>query len=92
MPFSESLKKKVRERALFHCCLCKKISLSLEIHHIIPEAEKGPDTEDNAAPLCPDCHRDFGDNPKKRSRIRDMRNAWYKICENCVIGSLRYPN
>ena len=90
MPFSEALKREVRERAFFHCCLCQKISLSLEIHHIIPEAEKGPDTEDNAAPLCPNCHENFGDNPKKRSRIREMRDIWYKICENCVIGPLKY--
>ena len=89
MPFSESLKRKVRKRAHYHCCFCQKISHSLEIHHIIPEAEKGPDTEDNAAPLCPNCHRDYGDNPKKRSRIQEMRDAWYETCDNCVIGPLR---
>ena len=91
MPFPEQLKEKIRERALFHCCLCQKISVSLEIHHIIPEAENGPDTEDNAAPLCPSCHGDFGGNPEKRSRIREMRDRWYDICEKCVIGSRRYP-
>ena len=88
MPFSLSLKQEIRKRALFHCCLCQNISLSLEIHHITPEAKNGPDTEANAAPLCPNCHRDYGDNPAKRSRIREMRDTWYKICENCVIGSL----
>ena len=91
MPFPEPLKRKIRERALFHCCLCRKISVSLEIHHIIPEAEGGPETEDNAAPLCPGCHGDFGGNPTKRRRIREMRDAWYRICENCVIGSRIHP-
>ena len=42
-------------------------------------------------PLCPSCHGDFGDNPVKRTRIREMRDVWYEICENCVIGSVRYP-
>lgn len=91
MPFPESLKRKIRERALYHCCLCQKKSVSLEIHHIIPEAEGGPDTEDNAAPLCPCCHGDFGGNPEKRLRIREMRDRWYDVCENCVIGSTRHP-
>lgn len=91
MPFPESLKRKIRERALYHCCLCQKISLSLEIHHIIPEANDGPNTEDNAAPLCPGCHDDFGGNPEKRTRIREMRDRWYDICEKCVIGSTRHP-
>ncbi len=91
MPFPEPLKRRVREQALFHCCICQKISVSLEIHHIIPEAAGGPDTEDNAAPLCPGCHGDFGGNPEKRSRIREMRDRWYDISENCVIGSTRNP-
>ena len=29
----------------------------LEIHHIVPLKEGGPDTVDNAAALCPNCHR-----------------------------------
>jgi 5-methylcytosine-specific restriction endonuclease McrA len=29
----------------------------LEIHHIVPLSEGGPDTVDNAAALCPNCHR-----------------------------------
>jgi 5-methylcytosine-specific restriction endonuclease McrA len=29
----------------------------LEVHHIIPLAEGGPDTVENAAALCPNCHR-----------------------------------
>ncbi|MDA8632146.1 HNH endonuclease [Verrucomicrobiales bacterium] len=29
----------------------------LEVHHIVPLSEEGPDTVDNAAALCPNCHR-----------------------------------
>ena len=90
MPFSEKVKKQVRKRALFHCCICREPSISLEVHHITPQAQKGSDTEDNAAPLCPSCHSDYGDNPMKRSRIQKMRDAWYEICKNCVIGSSIY--
>ena len=79
--FPQLTKKKVRSRAWFACCVCKKISMGLEIHHIQPKAEGGINTEDNAAPLCPSCHRSFGGNQELRSRIREMRDDWYKKCE-----------
>lgn len=31
----------------------------LEVHHVIPLAEDGPDTITNAIALCPNCHRAF---------------------------------
>lgn len=79
MPFTEALKAKVRRRAHLACCLCK--SMGVEIHHIIPQEENGPDTEDNAAPLCPSCHELYGANPQKRKFIREARDLWYDICE-----------
>lgn len=80
MPFSELLKAQVRKRAHLACCLCK--SLGVEVHHIVPESEDGPDTEENAAPLCPSCHETYGANPQKRKFIREARDLWYEICEN----------
>lgn len=79
MPFTEGLKLKVRRRAHFACCLCH--DFGVEIHHIIPQEDGGPDDEDNAAPLCPSCHEKFGANPTKRKVIREMRDFWYEICE-----------
>ena len=79
MSFSEKLKKKVRERANFGCCICRQV-IDVDIHHIIPQSEGGPDTEENAAPLCPNCHRVYGDNHRKRTRIREMRDSWYAYC------------
>lgn len=79
MPFSEKLKVEVRKRAHLSCCLCK--ALGVEIHHIIPQEEDGPDTEDNAVPLCPSCHETYGANPQKRKFIREARDLWYEICD-----------
>ena len=79
MAFSESLKAEVRKKAHLSCCLCK--SLGVDIHHIIPQGENGPDTEDNAAPLCPSCHETYGANPQKRKFIREARDLWFEICE-----------
>ncbi|HEY4273571.1 MAG TPA: HNH endonuclease [Candidatus Udaeobacter sp.] len=80
MAFSEALKIKVRKHTHFSCCLCHVIDV--EVHHIIPEAEGGPDTEDNAAPLCASCHNVYGANPQKRKFIREARDHWYEVCRN----------
>lgn len=76
MAFSEETINRVKEFADFRCCRCKHISF--EVHHIIPQKDGGPDTIENAAPLCPNCHTDFGDNPRKRKEITQMRDLWYK--------------
>ncbi len=81
MDFSEALKKKVRKKSHGFCCMCKE-PWDVEIHHVIPQEEDGPATEDNAAPLCGRCHNLFGANPQKRKTIREHRDVWYEICEN----------
>ena len=85
MAFSEQLKSKIRRRADFRCCMCHKPDV--HIHHIIPQAEGGEDTEDNAAPLCPSCHDTYGANPQKRKLIREMRDDWYEKCEKEFVSS-----
>jgi hypothetical protein len=82
MGFSEAVKLSAKRNAHFKCCICQRPSVSLEAHHIIPEADGGPDTEDNAAPLCPTCHAEYGANPEKRTAIRVQRDFWYEICAN----------
>lgn len=78
MAFSEALKLKVKKSAHFSCCLCRAVAV--EVHHIIPQEESGPDTIDNAAPLCPTCHELYGANPTKRKFLREARDFWYDIC------------
>jgi 5-methylcytosine-specific restriction endonuclease McrA len=72
MSFSEKTKIEVKEKAAFRCCRCQ--SVSVQVHHIIPEEAGGADTIDNAAPLCPSCHNAFGGNPEKRKEIKQMRD------------------
>jgi 5-methylcytosine-specific restriction endonuclease McrA len=80
MAFSETLKLAVKKRAAFRCCRCQHIGI--EVHHIFPESAGGPDTDNNAAPLCPSCHAEFGDNPLKRKEIKQMRDHWYDRVSN----------
>lgn len=81
MAFKESLKLKVKRKAHFKCCICETFEF-LHVHHIIPQEERGPDTIDNAAPLCTRCHDTYGGNPEKRKWIRERRDFWYEFCEN----------
>jgi hypothetical protein len=83
MPFNEDLKLTIRKKSHFRCCLCH--NLGVEIHHIIPQAENGADTEDNAAPLCPSCHETYGANSTKRKFIKDARNFWYELCSKRYV-------
>lgn len=79
MGFSEKVRKEVKEKAAFRCCRCQTIGV--QVHHIIPTKDGGSDDIENAAPLCPNCHDYYGDNPSKRKKIKEMRNWWYKTAE-----------
>jgi len=79
LPFSETVKTKACKKAHFRCVICH--NPFVEVHHIKLESEGGPNTLDNAAPLCAGCHDDYGNNPSKRKQIRGMRDLWYDICE-----------
>ncbi len=78
MPFAEALKVSIRKRADNRCCMCQ--TPGVEIHHIVPQSEGGTDTEENAAPLCPNCHDTYGGNSQKRKRIKEARDNWYEKC------------
>lgn len=89
LAFPEPVKREVKRRAAFRCCRCQKIGV--EIHHIVPESEGGSDDIDNAAPLCAKCHADYGDNPRKRTEIREMRDWWYEqVKKSFSIGDPRF--
>lgn len=76
MPFTEQTKREVRKKAAEQCCVCRHFWP--EVHHIIPEVQGGSNDIKNAAPLCPNCHTDFGHNPDKIERIRALRDALYQ--------------
>jgi hypothetical protein len=53
----------------------------MKVHHITPESDGGPNTIDNAAPLCGSCRQKFGNNPDLQRQLREMRDWWWKRCE-----------
>ncbi len=81
MPFTDAIKQEVRSKAGYACCLCQLPHISLEIHHIIPQEDGGPDTIDNAVALCPTHHADLGGNREKIKRMKETRDWWYQQVE-----------
>lgn len=79
MPFSNRIKLEAKRRSAFRCCICYRFFV--EVHHIVPQAEGGADTLDNAAALCSECHDLFGGNPEKRAQLREMRDLWWNTME-----------
>ena len=87
-PFTEALKKKIRDRANLRCCIAGCHKPDIDIHHIVPRAAGGESTEDNAAPLCAGCHRAYGGDPTKRKMIREHRDKWYKTVTGEAPGAV----
>lgn len=86
MAFSESVKREAKLKAHYSCVICHKPFV--EVHHIIPQHEGGPDTLDNAAPLCGYCHKVYGGNPAMRKQIREMRDFWRDFCANAPASPI----
>jgi len=94
MGFSPNIKSDALTLAARHCCVCHRYKgLKIEVHHIIQEANGGPNTLDNAIALCFDCHADAGhynDNHPKGTKfskleLRKAREAWYDIVKKHKI-------
>lgn len=57
MVFSNTVVERLLVACHRRCCICHKFcGNKIEIHHIIPQAQDGPDTRENGIPLCFDCH------------------------------------
>lgn len=51
----------------------------LEVHHVIPLGENGPDTISNAVALCPDCHRAFHYAKDRRDRVDQLYRRYARL-------------
>jgi len=73
------------------CCICNRFcGVKIEIDHIIPSSENGPDTIDNAIAVCFECHAEIHSYNDKHPRGRKFRPYeltahkanWIKICKD----------
>ena len=99
MSFSKSLREKVLLWCDRHCCLCKKpCDVFIEVHHIAPEGTGGSDEEDNAIPLCFECHgRVSHYDPKqpignmfKPDELKKRRDQIYDEFTRHLVPALSY--
>ena len=73
------------------CCVCHRFcGVKIETDHIVPKAEGGPDTIDNAIPVCFECHAEIHSYNDKHPRgrkfrpneLRGHKEQWLAICRN----------
>lgn len=50
------LRKLVLKRDGYHCRICNAHDMRLDVHHIIPVANDGPNWQTNLITLCQNCH------------------------------------
>ena len=86
MPFSPQVKIEVLAACGRCCCICHKFcGIKIECHHIVQEADGGPNTIGNCMPLCFDCHADmlsYDDRHPKGTKYRPdelrlHRDRWF---------------
>lgn len=62
----------------------------LEVHHVVPLAEEGPDTVENAVAVCPNCHRHLHYGA---DRLRTREALYKKVARltkpDSIISSIR---
>jgi hypothetical protein len=86
MPFSTTIADKILVACGRSCCICHRFcGTKIELHHIVPEAQNGPNTEENCIPVCFDCHAEVEHynpkHPKGRkftpNELKGHRDKWF---------------
>jgi hypothetical protein len=72
------------------CCICHRYcGAKIETDHIVPKADGGDNSIDNALPVCFDCHAEAHafnpSHPKGRpftpNELRGHKEQWLRICQ-----------
>jgi len=100
MPFSSALREKLLLWCDRRCCLCKKAcGVFIEVHHIVSEGSPGgTDHEDNAIPLCFECHGRVSHydtkqpvgSKFKREELKKRRDQVYEEYTRHLVPALTY--
>ncbi len=81
------------------CCLCHEFKGGkVEVHHIVPGAQRGTGTAGNAIVLCFDCHADihayWEKNPRGRKftppELRRHRDGWFQTYARTGASQIDY--
>jgi len=99
MPFPSEIREKLLLWCDRRCCLCKKAcDLFIAVHHIVRLEDGGTDDEDNAIPLCFDCHGKVSHYDAaqpigtkfKPDELKKRRDQVYDECTRHLVPTLHY--
>ena len=82
-PIPQRIRDKLLVDAMHRCCLCPQHEdVTIDLHHILPISEDGPNTEDNLIVVCPNCHRKIHSiRSRYTSRQLHMyKERWVQLC------------
>jgi len=89
MPFPRDIREEVLVRSHRRCCVCHEFGgRSVNVHHIIQEADGGANTLDNAICLCLRCHAEAGHFNSRHplgtkyspEELKAHRDQWWEHC------------
>ena len=89
MPFPPNIRQEALVRSHRRCCVCHEFGgRSVNVHHVVQEADGGPNTLPNAICLCLRCHAEAGHfNPRhpmgtkySPAELLAHRNQWWEHC------------
>lgn len=90
MPFPRKLVDELLVACHRRCCICHRFcGVKIETDHILPAGEGGPDTIDNAIPVCFECHAEIHSYNDKHPRgrkfmpdeLRRHKERWLELCK-----------
>jgi hypothetical protein len=101
MPFSPTVKEEVLIKSKRSCCICNEFcGLYSYVHHIVQEADGGPNTIENAIVLCDRCHGEARHynvhhpigNKYSVEELKKQRDKWWEWCDkNPLVPPPKHP-
>lgn len=100
MPFPEKEAMDLLARCHRRCCICHRFcGFKMELDHIDPKENGGPDTIDNAIPVCFECHAEthaYNDNhPRGRKyrpeELKKHKEQWLELCKSSAAFLASVP-
>lgn len=90
MSFPRDVKVEALTKSRRCCCICEEFAgLYTNVHHIVQEADGGPNAIENAIVLCLRCHGEVGHynsrhpigNSYTPAELKLQRDHWWAVCE-----------
>jgi tetratricopeptide (TPR) repeat protein len=80
-PIPKDMRNQVLVDAVHRCCLCPEHHDVVDLHHVVPISEDGPNTADNLMAVCPTCHAKIHRIRKRYTveQLRMYKERWVKL-------------